>query len=103
MRNKRKALAGKQAKSPRRRSFGGRLLRWIGIAALGWVVLTAVPVLLMRWLHPTTSAFMLAARAEALASGDFRYRNRYEWVDFGRISPNAALAVIASEDQLFPF
>jgi monofunctional biosynthetic peptidoglycan transglycosylase len=31
------------------------------------------------------------------------YSTRYEWVDFGKISPNAAIAVIAAEDQQFPF
>ena len=30
-----------------------------------WLVLTAVPVLLLRWLHPLTSAFMLEAQLEA--------------------------------------
>ncbi len=31
------------------------------------------------------------------------YVTRYSWVDLEKISPNAALAVIASEDQQFPF
>jgi len=35
--------------------------------------------------------------------GDFAYRNRYQWVALEKISPQAALAVIASEDQRFPF
>ena len=35
--------------------------------------------------------------------GDFAYRNRYQWVPLEKISPQAALAVIASEDQRFPF
>jgi monofunctional biosynthetic peptidoglycan transglycosylase len=65
-------------------------------------VLTVLPVLLMRWVHPWTSAFMLeasyAARSEATP-----YRTHYEWRDLEQISPQAAIAVIASEDQLFPF
>lgn len=46
---------------------------------------------------------MLGARLDAAVAHDRSYRTRYEWVDLERISPNAALAVIASEDQQFPF
>jgi monofunctional biosynthetic peptidoglycan transglycosylase len=85
-----------------RKSFGRRLLRWIAIAASAWVALTAVPVLLLRWVDPVTSSFMLRARYGAWAADDAAYRTRYEWVDYEAISPHAAIAVIAAEDQLFP-
>jgi len=67
------------------------------------VLLTAVPVLLLRWLHPLTSAFMLEASAQAAFSGEHGYRTEFQWVSLERISPHAAIAVIASEDQQFPF
>src|SRR5215469_15167263 len=57
----------------------------------------------MRWLHPTTSAFMLEARLGAWRSGQHGYRIQYEWVSLEQISPHVAIAVIASEDQQFPF
>jgi monofunctional glycosyltransferase len=57
----------------------------------------------LRWLNPPTSAFMLAARVEALLQGDYHYRIEYQWVSLEQISPQAAIAVIASEDQQFPF
>ncbi len=57
----------------------------------------------LRWLNPPTSAFMLAARIEALELGDRHYRTEYDWVSLEQISPQAAIAVIASEDQQFPF
>lgn len=44
---------------------------------------------------------MLGSRIDALTSGERDYRTRYEWVPFERISANAAVAVIASEDQTF--
>lgn len=104
MRNRRNAQSRKDsAPKPRRRGFGKRLLRWLGFAALAWILLTALPVLAMRWLHPLGSSFMLQTRLEAMWEGDFRYRTQYDWVDLNHISPNAALAVIASEDQQFPF
>ncbi|HZF24651.1 MAG TPA: monofunctional biosynthetic peptidoglycan transglycosylase [Steroidobacteraceae bacterium] len=75
-----------------------RLLLWI--VAL-WFAATILTVLALRWVDPPTSAFMMNARFEALAAGDRHYRSRYEWVDYARISPNAAIAVIAAEDQRF--
>jgi monofunctional biosynthetic peptidoglycan transglycosylase len=60
-------------------------------------------VLLLRWVHPFTSAYMLEARTHAVATGEHGYRTDFEWVDLEHISPHAAIAVIASEDQQFPF
>jgi monofunctional glycosyltransferase len=60
-------------------------------------------VLLLRWWPAATTAFMVEARVAALASGDFSFHLRHTWVDRERIAPAAQLAVIASEDQKFPF
>jgi len=57
----------------------------------------------LRWVNPPTSAFMLENRLSALSQGDRGYRTGYEWVDLENISPHAAIAVVASEDQQFPF
>jgi monofunctional glycosyltransferase len=80
-----------------------RLRRWIVLAILAWLALTVLPVLLLRWIAPLGSAFMLEARIDALRAGDRGYRTDYHWVSLERISPQAAIAVIASEDQTFPF
>jgi monofunctional glycosyltransferase len=68
---------------------------------IAWIVLTALPVLLMRWWDPFSSAFML--NATLVHFPEKNYETRYQWVDLEKISPNAALAVIAAEDQQFPF
>jgi len=60
-------------------------------------------VLLLRWWPPATSAYMVEARLAALADGDSSFHLRHTWVDRERIAPAAQLAVIASEDQKFPF
>ncbi len=78
-----------------------RFFRWTLLAVFVVVALTAVPVLLMRWWNPFSSAFMLDANLAHSSEKD--YSTRYSWVDLEKISPNAALAVIASEDQQFPF
>jgi monofunctional biosynthetic peptidoglycan transglycosylase len=79
------------------------LRRWFLAILIAWLVLTVVPVLLLRWIPPLTSAFMLEARVEALSAGDSGYATDYRWVSLEHISPHAAIAVIASEDQTFPF
>jgi monofunctional glycosyltransferase len=80
-----------------------KLLRWLLGLLLTGMVLSIAAVLLLRWWPPVTSAFMLEAHLEALASGDFSLHLHHTWVDRDRISPNMQLAVIASEDQKFPF
>jgi monofunctional biosynthetic peptidoglycan transglycosylase len=80
-----------------------RLLKWIALAILACVALSILVVLTLRWVDPPTSAFMLEARLGAASQGDRTYRTDYEWVNLEHISPHAAIAVIASEDQQFPF
>jgi monofunctional biosynthetic peptidoglycan transglycosylase len=60
-------------------------------------------VLLLRWLHPLTSAFMLESSLAAWRSQQHAYRTDFQWVSLEQISPHVAIAVIASEDQQFPF
>jgi monofunctional glycosyltransferase len=80
-----------------------RLRRWLLFAIGAWLLVTVVPVVLLRWMPPLTSAFMLEARIGALQAGERGYHTDYQWVSLERISPDAAIAVIASEDQTFPF
>jgi len=64
---------------------------------------TVLPVVAMRWMDPWYSAFMLDAALDASRAGKANYRTDYRWADLEQISPHAAVAVIASEDQFFPF
>jgi monofunctional biosynthetic peptidoglycan transglycosylase len=80
-----------------------RLARGLGVLLLAWLALTAFAVLMLRWLHPLTSAVMVEAHLEAWGAHRHDYRTDYRWVSLEQISPHAAIAVIASEDQLFPF
>ena len=70
--------------------------------AVGFVLLSAGLVLLLRWINPPVSAFMLRYTFHQSASITDLALPDYRWVDWERISPNAALAVMASEDQKFP-
>jgi monofunctional glycosyltransferase len=84
-------------------SISGRLIRWLAALLLLWVFATVTPVLLLRWLPPATSSFMLQGRLAAWRAGEHGYRHDYQWVSLEQISAHAAIAVIASEDQQFPF
>jgi monofunctional glycosyltransferase len=86
-----------------RRGFGRWLIRSALYLVAVCLALTIVPVLLMRWVDPFSSAFMVRAQIEASTADDKKYRTRFTWVDMDRISPHAAMAVIAAEDQQFPF
>ncbi|MGZ8152497.1 MAG: monofunctional biosynthetic peptidoglycan transglycosylase [Methylovulum sp.] len=58
-------------------------------------------VILLRWMPPPTTAFMVYRHMEDLINdGAFR-RIDYRWVSAQKISPYAFSAVIASEDQQF--
>lgn len=92
--------------SGRRRSHHGlgyRLVRALGLTLLGALLLMALSVLALRWIPPPTSAFMLTARIQAMLEAQHGYHTEYQWVSLEQISPQAAIAVIASEDQQFPF
>jgi monofunctional biosynthetic peptidoglycan transglycosylase len=83
--------------------FGRRLLRWTLTAVVAVFLVTALPVVAMRWMDPWYSAFMLDAALDASRAGKQRYQTDFRWRDLEQISPHAAVAVIAAEDQFFPF
>lgn len=77
-----------------------RLLRlaWqITLLSLGAIILI---ILLLRWLPVPTTAFMMGHQLSAWWNNE-PTEIFYQWVDYEDISPHIALAVIASEDQLF--
>jgi monofunctional biosynthetic peptidoglycan transglycosylase len=64
----------------------------VGLAApCALLLMLIVP---LRWLAPATTAFMLTSPVKPVD---------YRWVPITRIAPAAALAVVAAEDQKFPF
>ena len=86
-------------------SRAARVRRWLRraflFALLGWLVVTAGTVLLLRWLPPPTTSFILQNRIAAMRAGYGFYPYPYRWVDYERIAPVMALAVVAAEDQRF--
>jgi monofunctional biosynthetic peptidoglycan transglycosylase len=85
----------------RRRGLLRRILRGLLLALVAWAAVTIAAVAAFRWIDPPLTAFMVQSRVGALFSSK-PYEFRHEWRDWDQISKNAALAVIASEDQMFP-
>jgi monofunctional glycosyltransferase len=79
------------------------LLRWCAFTLMAAFLVSCTSVLLLRWLHPLSSAMMLEASFDAWRQQDHAYRTDFRWVSLEQIAPTAAIAVIASEDQQFPF
>ncbi|GFE79546.1 monofunctional biosynthetic peptidoglycan transglycosylase [Steroidobacter agaridevorans] len=75
-----------------------RLLAWLLTLLL---LLSIGPVVLLRWMDPPTTAFIIRERLSAGEPGKPR-SVQYRWVDGNQISPHIKVAVIASEDQKFP-
>ena len=80
-----------------------RVARWIFLwLPLWFLLLTTAQVLLLRWIPPVTSAFMVSRRVDALLQRDWDFQLRYTWRNNKSISRNLPIALVAAEDQTFP-
>ena len=90
------------SRKPSRRPFWRRLLRAVLIAALIWLAFTWLTVLILRFVAPPTSAFMLERRAIAAHDGERGFTLKYQFIPLAKISPELPIALVAGEDQKFP-
>lgn len=74
--------------------------RWGLIATLVILITPSVIILALRWVAPPWSAYMLRTHWQAQADGPTIY---YHWVDIGDMAACMPLAVVAAEDQTFPY
>jgi monofunctional biosynthetic peptidoglycan transglycosylase len=86
-----------------RRPLLFRLLRSLVILLLAWLALSWLLVLLLRFVPPWTSAVMLERQTGAWLRGEQDFHLRQHWVPWGQISPYVPLAMVAGEDQKFPY
>ncbi len=78
-----------------------RLISLLLLAIALLVVGSAGTVLAWRWIDPATTSFILQRKASELMAGGSARDVEHKWVDWQAISPQAGIAVIASEDQRF--
>ena len=88
---------------PHRRSLPVRLLRSLAILLLAWLALSWLVVLVLRFVPPWTSAMMLERQFDAWVHGEKDFRLHQHWVPWQQISPYVPLAMVAAEDQKFPY
>jgi monofunctional glycosyltransferase len=85
-----------------RRALWRKLLRGSAILVLAWIVGTWVLVLVLRFLSPPTSAFMLERRIDAWRAGERDFSLKYQFIPLAKMSPDLPIAFVAGEDQKFP-
>ncbi len=74
----------------------------VGISVIGaFLYLSILCVLLLRWVNPPTSSFMLQRSASAWWNSESDFELHYSWADWEEISPYLKVAAITSEDQSF--
>src|SRR4029079_15303232 len=66
-------------------------------------VLGIAAVLVLRFVHPVTSAFMIERRIAALAARQHDFSLQYRWTPWEQVSRNLPIALVAAEDHKFPF
>jgi monofunctional biosynthetic peptidoglycan transglycosylase len=86
-----------------RRSMPIRLLRALALLLLAWLALSWLLVLVLRFVPPWTSAVMLERQLGALIHGEKDFQLHHHWVAWQQISPSVPLAMVAGEDQKFPY
>ena len=70
---------------------------------IGFFLLTFFSVFIMRWINPITTSIMIQRKIEALIEMKSRQMIAQEWFSYDDISRQMPLAIIAAEDQNFPF
>jgi monofunctional biosynthetic peptidoglycan transglycosylase len=83
--------------------FIKRLPKIIFKIFLGFIFVSVFSVLLFKWVNPPTSSIMIQRKVEALVLWNDRQMIAFEWFSYDDITKQMAIAVIAAEDQNFPF
>jgi monofunctional glycosyltransferase len=89
----------KAAKPTRWRKFLRFTFLWLPLA---FVVFSISQVVILRWVHPFSSSFMVGRQMDAWAAKDWKFKVSYEWKDESQLSRHLPIALVAAEDQKFP-
>jgi len=83
-----------------KQSFVGRIWFWLWRIVLGFVVITCLWVIALRFINPPTTVLMIQRGLTKGYSGEYGMI-QHEWVSYERISDHLKRAAIASEDAHF--
>jgi len=85
----------------RYKRYAHDILRWTARVVGVLVLCSLTAVILLRWINPQTTSFMMQRSVAAWWNGEENFDLRYEWSDWQDISVSVKMAAIASEDQNF--
>ena len=85
-----------------RKPLWRRLLRVCVWLLCAWLALSWLVVLLLRFVPPPGSAFMLERRIAAWRAGEHDFAIRNRWLAWERLGAELPIALVAAEDQKFP-
>ena len=91
------------SRSSLQRSLPRRLLRWFALAVAAWVALSLLAVLILRFVPPPVSAVMVEDWIGAKLDGRRDFALHYHWTPWERVARTLPIALVAAEDQKFPF
>lgn len=77
------------------------ILNWLSRLVAILFALSVLSILLLRWINPPTTSFILQRQYSAWQNGEESLVLKHEWVDWKHISPSIKMAAITSEDQAF--
>jgi monofunctional biosynthetic peptidoglycan transglycosylase len=80
-----------------------RLVRFVVKWIFYGIILSIIWVWAYRYINPPTTPLMIKRVIAARWNNEIPNTINQQWVSYNQISPNAILAIIASEDQNFPF
>jgi monofunctional biosynthetic peptidoglycan transglycosylase len=90
-------------KPPQRRGVLRRIGKLVSIVVIAWIAITWLVVLVFRFVPPPTSAFMIERGMSASLHGEKNFSIKYRWTPWSGVSTELPIAMVASEDQKFPF
>ncbi len=80
-----------------------KAFKWFYKTILWFLAISVGMVLLLRFVPPVTSSFMIQRVFEGVFTKNMKASIAYSWTSYENISRYAGIAVIASEDQRFPY
>ena len=80
----------------KRKSIRKKLLQWLFYCLVGFLIITIIPVISLKWAQPPLSSFMLQDKLV------HNTKINYQWIARQQISKHFAIAAVAAEDQKFP-
>ncbi|MGD8426249.1 MAG: monofunctional biosynthetic peptidoglycan transglycosylase [Balneolaceae bacterium] len=84
-------------------NFTKGLVRWTVRFIAFFIGLSFFLVLLLKWLNPPTTSFILQRQFQAWRKGEKNFELHYRWASWASISQHLKMAAITSEDQRFAY